>query len=329
MLLLFCGAHEAASLSWCNTPPGDLDLCDVTGKEDPRGVTTCNAHHEVTSLNLGGLGLSGGVLPTELGLVSTLTSIDLSNNQLLGPLPTELGNLELLTEITATNGGIQGSLPTQLGTMHELKELRLAGNSLSGTVPFYTLGGQELRYLSLSDQSGPGLSGTLPFASLEVAGASERGQWYASQPATRRLHEGARRLHGAGPGHGHHQEGAGFGPYFPAIDAIELRGARLSGTLPTQIGGLSGLKVLDLQDARRIQGDIPTELGRLKKLQYLYLSGTRIGGDPTHIPLQLDFPYMPGKRLFCFPMRLAGEAFRKPSAYNPLPTFETWEQQCF
>ena len=283
----------------------------------------CNAHNEVISLNLASLGLSGGVLPTELGLVTTLTSIDLSNNQLLGALPTELGMLELLTELTATNGGVQGGLPTQLGTMHELREVRLAGNSLSGTVPFYSVGGRELRYLSLSDQHGPGISGTLPLAYLEDAGTSDRGQWYASRPATRRLH-------GAGPSHhAHLPGGAGSGPYFPAIDVIELRGARLSGTLPTQLGDLSGLKVLDLQDARRIQGDIPTELGRLKKLQYLYLGGTRIGGAPTHIPLQLDFPYMPGKRLFCFPMRLDGESFRKPSAYNPLPTFETWEQQCF
>ena len=104
----FCGAHESASLSWCNTPPGEIDLCDVTAKEDPRGIAVCNAHNEVTSLNLASLGLSGGVLPTELGLVTTLTSIDLSNNQLLGALPTELGMLELLTELTATNGGVQG-----------------------------------------------------------------------------------------------------------------------------------------------------------------------------------------------------------------------------
>ena len=84
----------------------------------------CNAHNEVTSLNLGGLGLSGGRMPTELGLVTSLTSIDLSNNTLLGALPTELGMLELLTDLVATNGGIQGSLPTQLGTMHELREVR-------------------------------------------------------------------------------------------------------------------------------------------------------------------------------------------------------------
>ena len=107
--------------------------------------------------------------------------------------------------------------------MHELRELRLAGNSLSGTVPFYSLGGRELRYLSLSDQKGPGISGTLPLADVDVEGTSDRGQWYASRPATRRLH-------GAGPDHGHHGEGAGSAPYFPAIDVIELRGARLSGS---------------------------------------------------------------------------------------------------
>ena len=232
-------------------------------------------------------------------------------------MPTELGLLELLTELSATNANIQGTLPTQLGVMHELREVRLAGNSLSGTVPFYIMG-RELRHLSLSDQSGPGISGTLPLAYTEVAGESARGQWYASGPAARRLQGVAGKAGDAGsPG------------FFPELNIIELRGAAISGTLPTELGDLSGLKRLDLQDARNIGGTIPTELGRLKSLQYLYLGGTRIGGAPTHIPLELDFPHMRGKRLFCFPMRLDAESFRKPNAYNPLPAFDTWEQQCF
>ena len=35
----------------------------------------CNAHKEVTSLSLDSLGLSGGTLPTELGQLTTLTSV--------------------------------------------------------------------------------------------------------------------------------------------------------------------------------------------------------------------------------------------------------------
>ena len=68
--MAFCDIPGQASLSWCNTPPAELDLC-----ADPRGLAVCNEHNEVTSLNLGGLGLSGGMLPTELGLVTSLTSV--------------------------------------------------------------------------------------------------------------------------------------------------------------------------------------------------------------------------------------------------------------
>ena len=325
--MMFCGSQQQSSLhtsyAWCNTAPGDLDLCGgALGLNGVEPRTRCNAHFEVTRLDLGGLELSGVRLPTELGQLTALHTLDVSNNQLLGGLPTQLGYLEVLTDLRLSNAGIEGSIPTQLGFMYELKEFQLAGNSLSGTVPFYS-SGRELRVLSLSDQSGPGISGTLPLAYLDVPGRSARGQYYASQAPSRRLGELRDAPYEARTGY------AGSGGYFEHLERIELRGARLSGTLPTELGDLRNLQVLDLQDIRELGGAIPTELGRLKTLRYLYLGGTRVGGAPTLVPLQLDAPRMPSKQVFCFPLRLDAEPFRVQNAYNPLPAFDPWEQQCF
>ena len=306
---------------------------------------------ELTATNAG----IQGCLPTQLGTMHELRQVRLAGNALSGTVPFyTLGGRESLGKVPAlaapqlgscTSSGrawwlwaaryFQGDMTPPLGHWDPGRCLRCSRDptpKVAESSTFDHICRRELRHLSLSDQSGPGISGTLPLAYTEVAGRSARGQWHASGPAARRLQDHHLHRPTAPPLPPPHSAGAGLGSggrYFPQLNVVELRGASLSGTLPTQVGDLRGLTVLDLQDARRIQGTIPTEMGRLKSLQYLYLGGTRIGGAPTHIPLQLDFPYMPGKRLFCFPMRLDAESFRKPSTYNPLPTFETWEQQCF
>ena len=101
---MFCGSQQQSSLhtsyAWCNTAPGDLDLCGgALGLNGVEPRTRCNAHFEVTRLDLGGLELSGVRLPTELGQLTALHTLDVSNNQLLGGLPTQLGYLEVLTDL--------------------------------------------------------------------------------------------------------------------------------------------------------------------------------------------------------------------------------------
>lgn len=46
---------------------------------------------------------------------------------------------------------------------------------------------------------------------------------------------------------------------------LELGGTKFSGSIPTTLGNLSGLKYLDLEVAD-LMGTIPTELGRLVNL---------------------------------------------------------------
>ena len=61
------------------------------------------------------------------------------------------------------------------------------------------------------------------------------------------------------------------------LTGLSLWGNRLSGSIPPELGSLTGLTVLGLS-RNNLGGDIPPEMGNLSKLKELYLSGNRLSG---------------------------------------------------
>lgn len=77
-----------------------------------------------------------GALPSGLGRLADLTILDLTNNPgIKGPLPRELGGLTKLRELHITNTGISGSIPASLGDLASLETFEASGSKLSGCVP--------------------------------------------------------------------------------------------------------------------------------------------------------------------------------------------------
>jgi Leucine-rich repeat (LRR) protein len=102
-----------------------------------------------------------GSLPTQLGLLTALTTLAASfNDQLTGPLPSELG---LLTNLTVMLGLMSchftGTIPTQLGQLKSIEELKVRGNQLTGQVPSELGQLTSLGFLSVANNS---LSGPIP-----------------------------------------------------------------------------------------------------------------------------------------------------------------------
>ncbi|KAG7365801.1 RHS repeat-associated core domain containing protein [Nitzschia inconspicua] len=84
----------------------------------------------LVGLNLSNNGLSG-TLPTEIGLLTNITSLSLSHNHLMGPVPSELGYLQQLQQLHLDRNRFSGSLPVEITTnLPRLDVASFHGNDL-------------------------------------------------------------------------------------------------------------------------------------------------------------------------------------------------------
>ncbi|KAH6828920.1 hypothetical protein C2S53_013487 [Perilla frutescens var. hirtella] len=83
-------------------------------------------------------------------ILSLVTNIDLSMNNLSGEIPKELTSLVGLRSLNLSGNHLTGSIPESIGAMKQLESLDLSRNSLSGQIPngFTLL--SSLSYLNLS-----------------------------------------------------------------------------------------------------------------------------------------------------------------------------------
>ena len=108
-------------------PAPNQALCSWAG-------VVCDAAGNVRSILLSGLGLTGSI-PDNIGLVSTLTRMQLNDNSLSGTISSSLYRLSLLAYLDISRNSMVGSLPSTFGTLSMLKYLAISSNLLTGTVP--------------------------------------------------------------------------------------------------------------------------------------------------------------------------------------------------
>ncbi|XP_059070366.1 receptor-like protein 7 [Cryptomeria japonica] len=92
-------------------------------------------------------------------IFSTLTVMDLSNNQLNGKIPWDFGKLKGLRYLNLSMNNLSGIIPPSLGDMTELESLDLSTNRLSGKIPEEIELATSLAVLNLSNNN---LSGSIP-----------------------------------------------------------------------------------------------------------------------------------------------------------------------
>ncbi|KAL4645134.1 hypothetical protein ACB092_02G214200, partial [Castanea dentata] len=105
--------------------------------------------HSVVYLNLSRCQLQG-LIPDAFGNMTSLTSLDLSRNDLEGPIPLTLGMLEK-RELHLYENQLNGSLEQSLVQLSQLVALNVAGNDLEGNITEAHLNKfSRLRVLDLS-----------------------------------------------------------------------------------------------------------------------------------------------------------------------------------
>jgi len=199
-----------------------------------------------------------GTIPAELGNLSELSRLILSNNKLRGSIPPTLGNLQNLTELWLFNNQLTGNIPTELGNLSNLKMLSLSRNQLIGSIPISLSNLTNLEQLWLFENQ---LTGTIP------TGLKNLNKLNALSLASNRLTGSIPNTIGS----------------FPNLVGLWLYSNQLSGSIPDEVGNLLKLQELSLE-INQFTGVIPNGISNLKALTSLWLGNNQISGNlPTWI----------------------------------------------
>lgn len=88
----------------------------------------------VTEISWGSQGLTGSI-PPEVGLLTNLKYLDLSQNDLEGTIPENLYDLTKLQRLYLYQNELTGTLSESIGRLHNLTHVHLSHNQLSGSIP--------------------------------------------------------------------------------------------------------------------------------------------------------------------------------------------------
>ena len=213
----------------------------------------------------------------DLGLLTRLTELLLSENALTGPFPVGLTHLTALKVLELDQNEIQGPIPSQIGELTDLVELRAWSNLLSGRVPYSFRRLSKLTTLDLDDNE---ISGTFPSALTSLTNL-------------RFLELDNNAFSGTIPD--------SFISPLSNLRLLELDGNQFSGPLPTTLSGLIQLNTLYLHD-NRFTGSIPEDIGRLTNMIRLAFQQNRFTTFlPSSVGDMVKLTY-----LSCHSCRLSG-----------------------
>ena len=241
-----------------------------------------------------------GSLPAELGHLTQLEVLKLSNNNLTGPLPAALGNLTRLKMLELYNNDLTGSLPAELGNLTNLEVLNFRGNdNMRGPLPqsltrLTKL--KEFRFAYLCPPANRAFKTWLERVRVRTiaiwygchvsqqSAATDRAALVALYNATDgknwRINRHWLSDEPIGLWHGVATDRNGH------VTSLKLKANNLTGPLPAELGNLTKLEVLLLSNDRpegawnnNLEGPLPAELGNLTRLKHLYLANVNLTGS--------------------------------------------------
>jgi Leucine-rich repeat (LRR) protein len=207
-----------------------------------------------------------GNLPSELGDLTKIRSIQLNRNQLIGTIPASFGNYYFLYTLALHENFLSGSIPPELGQIDGIDTLSLHSNELTGNIP-PELGSVSIRKLDLHSNL---LTGSIPPELANYRGIKKIILHSNKLSGTIPI-ELANRLQ---------------------LFELDLHSNNLSGTIPVEFGSHLELRSLDLS-FNCLSGSIPSEFGNLRELDTLNLSSNNLTGTiPRELTIHKRLNYL-------------------------------------
>ncbi|XP_071709548.1 receptor kinase-like protein Xa21 [Rutidosis leptorrhynchoides] len=227
----------------------------------------------------------GGNIPDALGRWKSLRRFEAAACKLYGTIPRFFYNLSFLTTLSLAENQLSGNIPPDFGaTLPNLLFLELWGNQLGGFLPPSISNCSKLRTLEIFENN---IRGTVTidfeklsdisfinFSENNLHGRAEAGEMkfidsLKNCSKLKTFFIGDCKFEGALPG--------SIGNLSHQFKELHLGGNMLSGNIPSEIGNLVGLSVLELS-RNQFTGNIPSVIGNLQNLQYLGLFQNQLSG---------------------------------------------------
>lgn len=117
----------------------------------PHGIRNCSS---LTGLDLSNNNLSGSIPEDISTILEFVTSLDLSSNNFSGPIPKTLANCTYLNTLKLEQNQLTGQIPLEFGLLTRLKAFDVSSNLLTGQIPTFNSS------VDASFANNPGLCGS-------------------------------------------------------------------------------------------------------------------------------------------------------------------------
>nr|XP_009799879.1 PREDICTED: probable LRR receptor-like serine/threonine-protein kinase At3g47570 [Nicotiana sylvestris] len=199
-------------------------------------------------------------MPSSIGNLTFLISINLRNNSFYGEIPMEIGNLLQLQHLNLTWNSFTGTIPSNLTYCKQLRSLALEYNRLVGNIPDQLNSLSKLNYLGFGSNN---LTGNIP-------------SWIGNFSSLRGLSLAINNLQGPIP------QDIGR---LSNLQIFQVYGNQLNGTIPKSVFNISSVYYFSVTQ-NLLYGELPSDIGLT--LPNLEVFATAVNNFTGLIPVSLS-----------------------------------------